>query len=128
MPIQKKTIQKKYNAKKLTKRNYKKMLNIFATPSQPGYKYLYCFDESDWEYIANHLKASPTVHEVTNFALLNTFTIAKHKVRPIRLDEIEMFDLEAGYSEWENTIEMGWLEVKHFLRFAAMNYDDYRFL
>jgi hypothetical protein len=100
MPAQKnsrKTSRKtsKYNNKKINKNYFKKMILDFASPNAIGFKYLHLFKQDDWQYIANHLKDLPTVFEVVNFALLNKFTIAEYKIKPTKLDEIAMFDIEA---------------------------------
>jgi hypothetical protein len=133
MPAQKtsrKTL--KYNNKKLNKKQFKNMILDFASPNAVGFKYLHLFKYDDWQYIANHLKDSPTVFEVVNFALLNKFTIAEYKIKPTRLDEVRMFDIEAEPMAWvdgiEYTRENNWWEIKDFMFFVGNNYENYRFM
>ncbi|CAG8527669.1 17990_t:CDS:2 [Cetraspora pellucida] len=62
---------KNYINKLLNSKQFDKMIYLFATPEQPGYKYLHFFKEEDQAAAATD-----------------------YKVKPTRNDELKAFDIE----------------------------------
>src|ERR1043165_6189107 len=118
---------KKYINKFLNSKQFDKMIYSFATPEQPGYKYLYFFKEEDQAAAASFLKEGPTVFQVVSWALLNPTTLADHEVKPTRNDELKAFDIEISqWDENDNNPER-WFKIKDLLFFIGKNFKEYRF-
>jgi hypothetical protein len=100
MPIRKLSFDKiknifNFKAIKLEKLN--KMSSSLAEPETLGFSYLNVFDEEYHEPIAEILKQSPKVQDVVSFVLQNDRKyLYQQKIKPIRLDEVELFNIEVG--------------------------------
>ncbi|CAG8543269.1 7960_t:CDS:1, partial [Scutellospora calospora] len=95
---------KGYITKFLSDIKFNNMLYNFATPESPGFKYLYLFKEEFHANMAEILKEGPTIHRVCKIILqnLDKKMLAEYKIKPIRFDEMKVFNIEVSEPEdWD---------------------------
>ncbi|CAG8443356.1 8364_t:CDS:2 [Scutellospora calospora] len=77
-----------------------------VTPNQPGFKYLYFFKEEFQADMSEILREGPTVRRVVEIITQNIDfypnILAEYKIKSIRFDQIQSFDLEIpDENDWE---------------------------
>ena len=87
---------KKYITKLLSNKQFNNLIYQMTTPNQPGFSYLHFFKEEFYADMAEILREGPTVHRVLEIILqnLDKNMLAEYKVKPLRFDEMQVFNIE----------------------------------
>ena len=95
-----------------------------ATLNQLGFSYLYFFKEEFHADMAKILREGPTVRRVLEIILqnLDKNMLAEYKVKPLRFDEMQVFNIEIpDLDDWDPT-ENKWFKIKDLLFFIRKNF------
>ncbi|CAG8506719.1 5028_t:CDS:1 [Scutellospora calospora] len=94
---------KKYFSKLLSNKQYENLIYKIATSTSLSFSYLHFFNEEFQADIAELLKKGPTVHRVVEIIVQNidlySNMLATHKIKPIRFDKRQVFNIEVSNEE-----------------------------
>ncbi|CAG8598806.1 3788_t:CDS:1 [Acaulospora morrowiae] len=131
------------------------MRNSLATPSSPGFSYLFLFKKEYHTYISGGLGPSPTVLEVFSLFTNNDLIYRTDlHIKPTKLDDAKLVTIESGrppskperrQAGWDGDVDEGdeeynarverwrdeylrWFEVEDFMyRISDEHYLEYKF-
>ena len=115
---------KKYITKLLSNKQFNNLIYQMATLNQPGFSYLHLFKEEFHADMAEILREGPTVHRVLEIILqnLDKNMLAEYKVKPLRFDEMQVFNIEIpDLNDWDPAGNE-WFKIKDLLFFIRKNF------